>query len=164
MTSALLSAADLRAALRNVPTSVVFIATHTDRPVGMVVGSFVSISLDPPLVGVFIQKSSSTWPDIEQALITGQELGVSVLGSPHAGAIRQLSGSADQRFASPVGWSETRGGAVHLRGADATLTTRLHDLQEIGDHYFAVLEVTEAETVAENGSALVFHQSRISSL
>lgn len=164
MTSALLSGTDLRSVLRNVPTPVAFIATHTDWPLGMIVGSFVSISLEPPLVGVFIQKSSSTWPDIERALVTGQELGISLLGAEHAEDIRQLSGPAENRFAENISWSGRSGGAVLLDGADATLNTRLHDLQDIGDHYFAVLEVTAAGTDADHSSALVFHRSRISSL
>lgn len=163
MTSTLVSGTDLRTVLRNVPTPVAFIATHTEVPRGMVVGTFVSISLDPPLVGVFLQKSSSSWPEIERALVTGQELGISLLGAQHAEHVPKLAGPAEQRFEN-LEWSGTSGGAIHLHGADATLTTRLNDLQDIGDHYFAVLEVAHAATNADNSSALVFHRSQLSHL
>ncbi|QYR18442.1 flavin reductase family protein [Corynebacterium glutamicum] len=163
MTSAITTATDLRSLLRNVPTPISFIATHTDQPLGMIVGSFVSISAEPPLVGIFLQKSSSSWPAIEQALVTGQELGISILGGAHADHVRKLSGPSDQRFEN-LEWASTENGAIHLEGADAQLTTKLHDLQEIGDHFFAVLEVIDASADQDFSSALVYHRSQVSSL
>src|SRR3546814_11657520 len=54
-------AATFRRALGHVPTSVAVVtATDAHGPVGMTVGSFTSISLDPPLVGFFADCGSST--------------------------------------------------------------------------------------------------------
>src|SRR3546814_16617268 len=47
------------------PTGVcVVTASHEGARHAMVVGSFTSISLDPPLVGFFPDKKSSSWPQI----------------------------------------------------------------------------------------------------
>ena len=77
--------------------------------------------------------------------------------------MRKLSGPSDQRFEN-LEWASTENGAIHLEGADAQLTTKLHDLQEIGDHFFAVLEVIDASADQDFSSALVYHRSQVSSL
>ncbi|WP_080792264.1 flavin reductase family protein [Corynebacterium pacaense] len=163
MTTAVLSSVELRQALRRVPTPITFIASHSGEvPVGMVVGSFIGISLEPALVGVYLQKSSSTWPQLRSIVEQGAELGVSILGSAHADQIRQLSGPAAGRFAGR--WSRENGGAVHLDGADTQLSTRVVEISEVGDHDFALLEVVHA-AVADGGShALVFHESQVGTL
>jgi 3-hydroxy-9,10-secoandrosta-1,3,5(10)-triene-9,17-dione monooxygenase reductase component len=58
-----------RDVLGQYPTGVcVVTATQADgRRAGFVVGSFTSVSLDPPLVGFFPDKGSSSWPKIERA-------------------------------------------------------------------------------------------------
>ena len=58
---------DFRHVLGHVPTGVVAITADNGGPVGMTVGSFVSISLEPPLVGFFVDRGSSTWPRVERA-------------------------------------------------------------------------------------------------
>ena len=55
-----------REVLGQYPTGVAVVtAIAADgRPVGMTVGSFTSVSLDPPLVACMPDRSSSTWADI----------------------------------------------------------------------------------------------------
>lgn len=156
MTTSLASTTNLKNTLRRVPTPVAFIATHDEGPVGMLVGSFVGISLEPPLVGVFIQKTSTTWPRLKASLDKGLHLGISILGRPHAHEVRTLAGR--DRFSSA--WSVQESGAIHLVGSDSELTAVLEEVQDIGDHYFALLRVVS--TVADGTtSALVFHQSKV---
>ncbi len=51
----------LRTVLGHVPTSVAVVCTlDGHEPVGHTVGSFVSVSLDPPLVGYFAMRWSGT--------------------------------------------------------------------------------------------------------
>ena len=45
----------------------VITAIDGDEPVGFTAQSFQSLSLDPPLVGFCIGKSSSSWPGIREA-------------------------------------------------------------------------------------------------
>jgi flavin reductase (DIM6/NTAB) family NADH-FMN oxidoreductase RutF len=56
---------DYRKTLGTYPTGVVVITGETpEGPVGVVIGSFTSVSLDPPLVGFLPGKSSTSWPKI----------------------------------------------------------------------------------------------------
>ena len=55
-----------RKVLGRYPTGVTLVtSTGADGPVGMIIGSFVSVSLDPPLIGFLPGKGSRTWPLIE---------------------------------------------------------------------------------------------------
>src|SRR3546814_18417465 len=59
------SSTDCRNVMGRLPTGVVIVAGMVGgEPVGVAVGSFQSVSLDPPLVGFFIADTSSTWPVI----------------------------------------------------------------------------------------------------
>ncbi|GAB3706603.1 flavin reductase family protein [Corynebacterium nasicanis] len=148
----------LRPVLAHVPTPLVAVAALVDgRPTGLVLGSFVGLSLDPPLIGLSVQTTSSTWPLLRDA----PEVGISVLGSAHAGIARQLGGPAADRFTG-VAWS-ARGQTVLLDDAVAHLRAHLVDEVLTGDHVFAVLQVTEA-TADGAVDPLVFHGSRVRSL
>src|SRR5260370_41168200 len=60
--------AHFRKVLGHYPTGVCAITSMLDgSPVGMSVGSFTSVSLDPPIVDFFPDCKSSTLPKFEQA-------------------------------------------------------------------------------------------------
>ena len=68
MSSPSFDGAKFRQVLGHFPTGVTVVtATNDGVPVGLAVGSFASVSLDPPLVAFFPDKSSSSWPKIELA-------------------------------------------------------------------------------------------------
>lgn len=93
MTAPTITGTHLRTILAHAPTPLVALGSLVDgHPDGMVAASFVGISLDPPLVGVAIQDSSTTWPRLKQ----NASLGISVLTENHADVVRQLLGSAAQ--------------------------------------------------------------------
>ena len=72
-----LTAAHLRASFACFPSGVAAVCALIDgEPVGMVMSSFTSVSLDPPLVSVCVDLNSSTWPRLRSA----PWLGVSILG------------------------------------------------------------------------------------
>lgn len=62
--SQMIAPADQRKLFSLLPTGVVAITgtTEEDKPTGLVVGTFQSLSLDPALVTFCVDKSSSTWP------------------------------------------------------------------------------------------------------
>ena len=60
--------ARFRQVLGHFPTGVCVVAAmHDGSPVGMAIGSFASVSLDPPLVLVCIEKSAHTLPWIAES-------------------------------------------------------------------------------------------------
>ena len=68
-----IDAAHFRTVLGHFPTGVTVItAMGDDGPAGLAVGSFFSVSLDPPLVGFCPNKASSSWPAIRDNLLAKQ--------------------------------------------------------------------------------------------
>lgn len=159
MSTATLAPSHLRKILAHVPTSITFIAglDDQDQPVGMIIGSFLGLSLDPPLIGISIQHSSNTWPRLRNL----EHLGISILTQEHTASVSALAGPSSHRF-DAVEWS-ARGTAIHLAHTTADFTVRLREEITTGDHVFAVFEVIGA---VENpaGSPLVFHGSTIKGL
>ena len=143
----------LRPVLAQAPTLITAVAALVDaQPTSMIVAPFIGLSLDPPLVGVSILDTSTTWPRLREA----DSIGISALAAEHAGIIRQLAGPADKRF-DGVSWTAD-GTAVLIDGSTATFTTRLVEEITTGDHTLAALEVLDAASYAEQ-APLVFHNS-----
>ena len=54
---------ELRRAFGCFPSGVTAVCAIIDgEPVGMAASSFTSVSIDPPLASICVQKSSTTWP------------------------------------------------------------------------------------------------------
>lgn len=145
----------LRNAFGCFPTGVTAICAMIDgQPVGMAASSFVSVSLDPPLVLVCIQNSSSTW----QKLRGAPRIGVSVLGEGHDRACSQLAAKSGDRFES-LEWSMTEDGAVLLEGAAVSLDCSIAEEIAAGDHRLVLLRIEKLE-FQPAVNPLVFHGSR----
>jgi flavin reductase (DIM6/NTAB) family NADH-FMN oxidoreductase RutF len=101
----LLSQAQLRRVFATFPTGVAAVAAVVGgEPAGLAANSFVSVSLDPPLVSVCIAHTSTTWPTLRSA----DRLGISVLGDHQESVSRQLSSRDSARFAG-LSWRVTDG-------------------------------------------------------
>ncbi|WP_433271470.1 flavin reductase family protein [Actinosynnema sp. CS-041913] len=139
-----------RHVLGHVPTSVVVVtALESGRPAGMAVGSFVSVSLDPPLVGFFPSRSSSSWPKIRQA----GRFGVNVLGEHQHETSRTFATRGADKFAD-TRWHRGTHGTPLLDGAIATLECDLVGVTDVGDHYFALGRVLSLHATGD--TPLVF--------
>lgn len=151
---------DLRQAFSRVPTSIAVAAAHVGgRAVGMAIGSFTTISLDPGIVQFSVQTTSNTWP----LLLESPQIGISVLAEQHRDVVRQFSGPADKRF-DDVRWHATDGNAVLVEGASAHFIGSILRVIPVGDHFVALLDVTHCAVIDEPVSPLVFHESRVDSL
>lgn len=127
-------------------------------PVGMAASSFTSVSLEPPLVSVCVQHTSTTWP----VLAGLPRLGLSVLGAGQDALCRRMSARGEDRFAG-VRWSSTGGGAVLVDDAVAWFECAPHDELPAGDHRIVLLRVLAAATVPD-AEPLVFHSGKYRSL
>jgi flavin reductase (DIM6/NTAB) family NADH-FMN oxidoreductase RutF len=137
------------------PSGVASVAAVVDgAPVGLVVSSFTSVSLDPPLVLVCVAHTSGTWPVLARA----RRLGLSILSAEQERAGRQLAGRADDRFAE-LSWRATKDGAVLLDGASGWLETSVYQQVRAGDHDIVVLRVHDLDA-DHDISPLVFHASQ----
>jgi 3-hydroxy-9,10-secoandrosta-1,3,5(10)-triene-9,17-dione monooxygenase reductase component len=140
-----------REALGAVPTSVAIIATVTeDGPAGVAVGSFVSVSLDPPLVGFFIAHSSTTWPRIRP---TGG-FSASVLSATQEAVCRVFATRGADKFGE-CAWSGAPSGRPVIDGAVAWFDCEIESASQAGDHDL-VLGRVEAMHVDQEAEPLVF--------
>lgn len=124
-----------------------------DEPVGIAASSFTSVSVDPPLVSICFQATSTTWPKLR-----GQgRIGVSVLSEDHHETCTSLSRKSPDRFAD-VAWEQATGGAVFVHGASAWLDCILYAEVPAGDHTIALLQIHGMRAYPET-APLVFHRS-----
>jgi 3-hydroxy-9,10-secoandrosta-1,3,5(10)-triene-9,17-dione monooxygenase reductase component len=141
-----------RHVLSHVPTGVAVIAGAAEgEPAGLAVGTFTSISLDPPLVGFFCDRASTSWPPIRAT------------GGFCANVLAADQGDLSARFARKGGrkfegleWSPAPvSGAPVLPGVLAWLDCRIEREVELGDHTLVVGEPREL-AVSGAGGPLVF--------
>ena len=148
-----LDSREFRRILGHYPTGVCAVtAASAGRPVGMVVGSFTSVSLDPPLVAFLPDRKSTTWPLIQEA----GRFCVNVLSDRQQEVCRVMSSKSDDKFdAIPHRLSQADGPI--LEGVVAWIDCDLYAVHEAGDHFIAIGEV-RALGVEQPHPPLVFHK------
>jgi flavin reductase (DIM6/NTAB) family NADH-FMN oxidoreductase RutF len=147
--------ARFRQVLGHFPTGVTVItADPGDNPVGITIGSFTSISLDPPLVGFLPGKGSSRWPDIERA----GAFCVNVLAREDEELCWRFAREVDERFAD-LAWEPAPTGSPRLHSALAWIDCDIEQVIDAGDHWFVVGRVRELD--ARDGSPLLFFRGKV---
>ena len=153
--------ARFRQVLGHLPTGVV-IVTGLDagaQPVGVTIGSFVSVSLDPPYVGFFIGKSRS-WPDISQGTLfcanvlsdAQTELCWRFAKDPVDGAANRFDG---------LEWQQSLNGMPILSGILASIDCTVESVSPAGDHQFVLGRVTSMDTTDITNGAMVFYKGKV---
>ena len=123
-------------------------------PVGLVVGSFTSVSLDPPLVAFLPDQGSTTWPRIERA----GRFCVNVLASDQQALCRRFASRAADRFAG-VDFRLSDAGSPVLAGVTAWIDCTLHAVHAAGDHFIVLGHVRELD-IARVDQPLLFFRGR----
>jgi flavin reductase (DIM6/NTAB) family NADH-FMN oxidoreductase RutF len=147
-----IDAARFRQVLGHFCTGVTVITAVDDgQPAGLAVGSFSSLSLDPPLVLFCADKGSSTFPKIRAAGV----FCVNILADDQEDICRVFAAKGDDKFAG-MGWKKSGTGSPILDGVLAWIDCEVADLVEEGDHFIVVGRVKELEVVHEGGPLLFF--------
>jgi 3-hydroxy-9,10-secoandrosta-1,3,5(10)-triene-9,17-dione monooxygenase reductase component len=145
-----------RRVMAQVPTSVTVVAAMTGQgPVGLTVGTFVSASLEPPLIGFLPARSSTTWP----LIVPIGEFCVSVLADGHEELGQRFARSGGPKF-DGVRWHPAPSGAPIIDGALAWFDCRFERSFSAGDHWF-VLGRVRAMALNSTGRPLVFCQGSL---
>ena len=144
---------NFRNVLGRLPTGVVVVTGgDPQQPSGLVVGSFMSVSLEPPLVAVCPAKTSTSWPAVE---LSGSFC-ANVLSESQEALARRFAASGGDKF-DEVDWTPApASGAPLLDGVAAWIDCRVYERYEAGDHWLVLGEVLEL-SVPREGGALVFH-------
>lgn len=142
-----------RRVLGHYPTGVcVVTATLPDgRRAGMVVGSFTSVSLSPPLVGFFPNIASSSWPQIESA----GKFCVNILASDQKDLCQRFSAKGEDKFAG-LSHRVSANGSPVLDDVVAWIDCTLDTVHEAGDHYIVLGHVQELDIIRPEQPLLFF--------
>ena len=139
---------DFRNVLGHFPTGVTIVTgTHDDDPVGFTIGSFTSVSLDPPMVGFLPQTNSTTW----EAMSKGGSFCVNILSRDQADLCWKFAKSDNEheRFAD-VDWHAAPTGSPIIDRAVAWIDCTVEATYEMGDHYFVLGRVVALEADADH--------------
>jgi flavin reductase (DIM6/NTAB) family NADH-FMN oxidoreductase RutF len=120
-----------RTVMGHFPTGVTVVASQSEgRPVGLAIGSFFSISLDPPLVGFCVGRSSSTWPIMSEV----GTFGISVLAEDQHETSGRFASKAADKFEG-ISWEPAPvTGSPLIHGAVAHIDCELYEVHPGGDH------------------------------
>lgn len=154
--TALEAAKLFRQTLGHYPTGVCVIAARDDqgRAEGMTVGTFSSVSLEPPLVGFLPSKISTSWPQIERV----GRFCANVLSSEQGWLCQRFASQIDDKF-DGVAYSLSPGGQPILADAVAWIDCTIYSVHEAGDHLFVLGEV-DAHDAKHGALPLLFFRGQ----
>ena len=124
--------------------TVVTAKTESNQPSGLTVSSFASLSLEPPLVLICIDKRAS----IHDLLVEGRYFAVNVLAEDQEILSRRFASREADRF-SGTGYTEGVTGVPLLNDVLVAVECRIVQTYPGGDHTIIVGEVERA-TVSDS--------------
>jgi len=124
--------------------TVVTARSASGAPLGMTASSLASVSLDPPLVLVAVDRAN----DMHEALKTAPHFAINILTADQEILSRRFASTDPNRF-DGVGYREGRNGLPLLNDVVAHIECAMHGAVPGGDHtvYFGLVtggDVTEA--------------------
>jgi flavin reductase (DIM6/NTAB) family NADH-FMN oxidoreductase RutF len=145
----------LRSVLGRYATGVAVVTTRCDdgRLAGLTVNSFVSVSLEPPLVLWSIRKEARLMPAFRDA----RRWAISVLAADQDEIARRFCAPVANRFEN-VDFRESAGGVPLIEGAVAWLECTPWQAVDGGDHLMLLGRVEES--FSADRPPLVFHDGR----
>jgi flavin reductase (DIM6/NTAB) family NADH-FMN oxidoreductase RutF len=126
--------------------AVVTAVSRDGHPVGLVVSSFTSVSLNPPLVAFFPAVTSKSWPEIEAS----GSFCINILSAEQESYSRQFGRSGGDKFAG-LSWFASPSGAPVLEGSLAWIDCDVSRVDEVGDHFVVYGAVKDLQL--QSGSA-----------
>lgn len=144
---------EYRRVFGHLPTGVSVVATvESGRAVGLIVGSVFSVSLNPPLAGLCVAHTSTSWPAIER---TGR-FAINVLADHQQDICRVMSTKDPDKF-ERVPWSASPvTGSPYVDGAAAHIDCELDTMHLAGDHWIVVGRIRHLAAEAVDPSPMVF--------
>jgi 3-hydroxy-9,10-secoandrosta-1,3,5(10)-triene-9,17-dione monooxygenase reductase component len=155
----LLDKREFRDALGRFATGVALVTAALDgEPIGLIVNSLTSLSLDPPLISFCPARSSITWSRMRRA----GRFAVNVLGQDHGDFVARATPPGSDRFTG-VPWTAGRGGAPLLTDALASLECEVATEHAGGDHWIVVGRVDDLH-ISPTSDPLIFFEGALHAL
>lgn len=141
----------LRRALGHMATSVALITTRVDGvDYGFTANSFTSVSVEPPLVTVFIAETAACY----QAFAAADHVAVNVLADGQGDLALLFATKGADKFAD-VAIDQSYSQVPVVRGAMASIIGRVELTQSAGDHLMLLIAVDHVEYSGQE--PLVYH-------
>jgi flavin reductase (DIM6/NTAB) family NADH-FMN oxidoreductase RutF len=137
--------------------TILTVVTPEGRPIGMTANSVASVSLQPPLLSVCIDRQAEMHDVITQA----DRFVVNVLSSRQETLARRFADKHVDRF-DGVGYHLSPDGLIMLEGALAHIECHRHAQYQAGDHTIVVGRVVGGET--GDGRPLLFYRGGYAAL
>lgn len=147
---------EFRRVMGTFPTGVVIVTamdSASGQPLAMTVGSFVSVSLEPPLVGFLPTKTSSSWAALKNSGTT--KFGINVLSSEQEDICRAVARRKTDKLEG-FEWTLSDHGSPVLADSVAFIDCDLHSISDAGDHDWVMGEVLHLYTIATDLPLLFF--------
>jgi len=126
---------------RRFVTGVTVVTTMADgTPKGLAVNAFSSISLDPPLILVCVQKTSSTY----ESLFSATHLAVNILSAQQMDVVSTFASKKPDKFAD-VSWRPGPYGSPLVDGSSAIVEAEICERLQASTHSIFIGRVRHAE-------------------
>ena len=111
------------------------------KPRGLAVNSYNSVSLEPPLVMVCVQKTSSTYA----SLFGASHMGINILGCNQRDTLRTFASKGADKFAD-LEWHQGPNGSPLLDGSSASVEVEIKERFQALTHTIFVGRVRASES------------------
>ncbi|CAB4726437.1 MAG: flavin reductase [Actinobacteria bacterium] len=153
--------ARFRQVLGHLPTGVTIVTglSTSGEPGGLTIGSFCSVSLEPPLVGFLPAVNSRSWADIAP----GGSFCVNILGAEQGELCWRFAKDSEGRF-DGIDWQKAPSGSPILPGAIGWIDCSTEQVIEMGDHWFVLGRVGDLHCEDDVSDAMTFFKGKVCSV
>lgn len=145
---------DLKEILRRYPTGVTVVTALLDgKPWGGTMNSFTSVSLDPPIVAIFVMENGRTTTAINQ---TGKFV-VNILKFDQEKEAKQFASDKAPNKFEGITYRNSVDGIPIIEGSLGHIECDLFESRQIADHVMFLGKVKRSE-VTEDREALVYYR------
>ena len=121
--------------------TIITTASKSGAPFGLTANAFTSVSLNPPLLLVAVDKKAESYPHFEESKV----FTVNILSDEQETLSRKFAVSGGDKFQG-VAYQMGANGVPILDGALAYLECKLYAVYDGGDHTLFLGEIEEART------------------
>ncbi|MBR8743531.1 flavin reductase family protein [Nocardiopsis sp. MG754419] len=128
-------------------------ALDGDTPKGLAVNAFSSISLDPAVVMVCVQHTSST----HDCLFRADHLAINILSTDQLDVVQRFAGKSDDKFRE-IDWAPGPFGSPLIARSSARMEAEIRERLQASTHTVFICRVVHADVT--DGSPMVYSAGR----
>ncbi|MGX1591559.1 flavin reductase [Glutamicibacter sp. NPDC055491] len=127
---------------RQFVTGVTVVTTMDEhgKPRGLAANSYVSVSLEPPLVLVCVQKTTSTYA----SLFKSTHLGINIMSNGQRDTVGTFASKGDDKFAE-LEWHQGPNGSPLIDGSAASIEAEIKERFQAKTHTVFIAKVKHSE-------------------